>query len=324
MKALVTGATGFVGSHLVDHLLTCGDEVTVLARSPARAAGLAARGVRVVEGDLHDLAALREAARGQDVVYHVAALVGAPTEAELLRANREGTMHLVRAVEEVAPSARFVLVSSLAAAGPSSRGRPRTHDEPPAPVTMYGRSKLASEEIVRASHLEWVIARPPAVYGPRDRDNFLALFKLAPLGLCPVFGDGTQELSMVHVEDLATGLRATAITGGIARRSYFVNHPEVVTSGDILRIIAGLRGRRVRLLPLPRPVATAALTVASRWAQVRGEKTILHADKVNEFYQPAWTGDPTPLVIDTGWSATFDLETGLAVTERWYREQGWL
>jgi nucleoside-diphosphate-sugar epimerase len=117
--------------------------------------------VRLIPGDLHDHAALREAVRGQQVVYHVAALVGATDEAEFLRANREGTANLVAAMEAVAPYARLVLVSSLAAAGPAQAGRPRHEREPAAPVTMYGRSKLASEEVVRASGLPWVISPPP-------------------------------------------------------------------------------------------------------------------------------------------------------------------
>ncbi|MCU0621490.1 MAG: NAD(P)H-binding protein, partial [Gemmatimonadales bacterium] len=164
MKALVTGATGFVGSHLVDRLLGAGDAVTALVRSPAKAAGLAQRGVTLVPGDLHDRDALARAARGQDVAYHVAALVGAVDEAEFLRANREGTANVVQALEAEAPAARLVLVSSLAAAGPAPRGAPRGVEAPEAPVTMYGRSKLASEAVVRASGLGWVIARPPAVY----------------------------------------------------------------------------------------------------------------------------------------------------------------
>ncbi len=324
MKALVTGGTGFVGSHLVDRLLADGDEVTALVRSPARGAGLAARGVRLVTGDLHHSDAMREAAGGQDVVYHVAALVGARDEAEFLRANLEGTANLVAAVEAQAPHARFLLVSSLAAAGPSARGRPRDAGAPPAPVTMYGRSKLASEEVVRDSRLAWTIARPPAVYGPRDRDNFFALFRLARYGVCPIFGDGTQELSLVYVTDLAAGLRRAAVSGNAVGETFFVNHPEVVTSGQILREIGGLYGTRVRLIPLPRPVAAAALGIAGGMAGLLNRKTILHRDKAHEFYQPAWTGDPGPLIRGTGWHPEFDLATGLPATLAWYREQGWL
>ena len=324
MKALVTGATGFVGSHLVDRLLAAGDEVTALVRSPTKAAGLAERGVRLVQGDLHDLRALADAARGQDVVQHVAALVGAVDEAEFLRANRDGTANLVTAVQREAPRARFVLTSSLAAAGPATRGTPRRADAPEQPVTMYGRSKLASERVVRESGLDWVIVRPPAVYGPRDRDNFLAVFKAARWGLCPVFGTGDQELSMVYAPDLAEALDLAGRTVGIGGHAYFANHPEVVTSGQVVREIARAAGRSVRLVPIPRSVAGLALGFAGGMATLLKRKTILRADKAHEFFQPAWTGDVGPFLRDTGWQPAHALRPGLEATYRWYVERGWL
>lgn len=322
MRVLVTGATGFVGGHLVDRLLAAGDEVTALVRSPARAAGMADRGVRLVQGDLHDHAALRDAARAQQVVYHVAALLGATDEAEFLRANREGTANVVAAMEAVAPYARLVLVSSLAAAGPAAPGRPRKEGEPAAPVTMYGRSKLASEEVVRASGLPWVIARPPAVYGPRDSDNFATLYRLARFGVGPVFGDGSQEVSLVYAPDLAEALRLAGVTPGIEGRAYFTNHPEVVTTRAIVTGIGKSMGRSVTVLPVPRPVATLALAAVGGVAGLLKRKTILRADKANEFFQPAWTADPAAMMGDTGWVPAHDMALGLAKTWDWYREHG--
>ena len=168
MNVLITGGTGFVGSHLIDVLLERGDTVTALVRSPAKAKGLEPRGVRLVLGDLHDLPALETATASQDVVYHVAGLVTARNPAEFDRANREGSGNLVRAATTHG-SPRFILVSSMAAAGPSAPGRPLTGQEPPQPVTHYGRSKLAGEEEVRRSSLPWTILRPPMVYGGRRR-----------------------------------------------------------------------------------------------------------------------------------------------------------
>src|SRR5919107_3088371 len=149
MKALVTGATGFVGSHLAEALRRRGHEATVLARSPGKAAALEAQGVRTVPGDLGNAAALARAAQGQDQVYHGAGVVAARGEADFLAANRDGTANLVAAAES-AGGPRLVLVSSMAAGGPSPRDRPLTGDEPAAPVTAYGRSKLAAEQVVRA------------------------------------------------------------------------------------------------------------------------------------------------------------------------------
>lgn len=324
MKALVTGATGFVGGHLVDCLLQAGDAVTALVRSPTKAEPLKARGVRLVTGDLDNRDALRMAVDGADVVYHVAAILGAANEAEFLRGNREGTANVVAAIQERAPQARLVQVSSLAAAGPTERGRPRTAADPDAPVTAYGRSKHAADQVVRESGLRWVIARPPAVYGPRDRDNFIKIYRLARVGVAPVFGDGKQEVSLVCVPDLADGLRRAGTAAGVEGGVYFLNHPEIVRSGDIVHRIGQQLGRQPIRIPLPRPLALGALTLTDGFARLRGQPTLLRPEKLNDFFAPAWTADPSPFMHATGWSPRFDLRAGLDLTYQWYRDARWL
>lgn len=324
MHILLTGATGFVGGHIADRLVARGDRVTALVRSPARAQRLADAGVVLIQGDLDDHAAMRLAARGQDAVCHVAALTGAVDEAEFLHANRDGTAHLLAAVTAAAPAARFLYVSSMAAGGPAERGLPRTAEGPDRPVTMYGRSKLAGEAVTRASPLSWVILRPPMVYGPRDRDNLLTLFKAARIGIVPVFGDGTMELSAVHVADLADGIVRALDAPGAPGRAWYVNHPEVVTSRALVTTIGAVQGRRVRIAPLPEFAARAALGAIGAGAALLRRKTILRYDKANEFYQEAWTADPSAFIAATGWTPAFDLAGGLADTYRWYREAGWL
>ena len=320
MKALVTGATGFVGSHLIEALRRRGDDVTALARSATKAAALGPLGVRVVPGDLHDRAALQRAVEGQDVVYHVAGAIAARNEADFLAANHDGTLHVTEAAARAAVG-RLVFVSSMAAAGPTDRGRPLRGDEPPRPVTAYGRSKLAAETAVRASPLPWTIIRPPMVYGPRDQE-VLKVFRLARLGLAPVLGDGTQELSAVHVADLANAL-ALAATAPVGK-TYVACHPEVFTSAEFARVVARTMERSVTTVRVPRVLGRALLSVTEASARLTGQITILTADKANEFFQAAWTGNPTPLISDTGWKPAYDLEAGLADTYRWYRKAGWL
>jgi len=322
MKVLVTGATGFVGGHLTEALRRRGDEVTALARSASKAAALAPLGVRVVPGDLHDRAALQRAAEGQDVVYHVAGVVAARSEADFMVANRDGTRNLVEALGQMG-TGRLVLVSSMAAIGPTIKGRPLRGDEAPRPVTAYGRSKLAAEQAVTASALPWTIVRPPMVYGPRDQE-VLKVFRLARFGVAPVLGDGSQELSAVHGGDLAEGLIAAGTTVVAAGRAYYACHPEVFTGADMARAVGRAMGKSPAVIRIPATIGRGVLMLTEAAARLTGHTTILTADKANEFFQPAWTADPGPLMRDTGWKAAHDLRSGLEETYRWYRTAGWL
>ena len=325
MNALVTGATGFVGRHLVDALVQSGDAVTALVRSPEKAKLLANRGVRLAPGHLGSMDALRSAVHGQEVIYHLAGLVAARNEAGFLAVNRDGTLRLLEAAAD-AGRPRIVLVSSLAAGGPVPRGARRSGDEEAAPVTAYGRSKLAGERAVRRAGLPWVILRPPAVYGPFDTE-MLRVFRAVKLGVVPVFGDGAQELSLVYGPDLGRALAAAGQTAAAEGKILYPCHPEVITTSGLVRTVAGAmtpRTRRTRLVRLPRWVARGALGVTETMARLAGRPTLLTADKAREFFAPAWTCDPAPLTAITGWKAEFDLAHGAAATAAWYREQGLL
>lgn len=322
MNALVTGGTGFVGRHLIDALLRRGDTVTALVRTPKKAVGYGERGVLVVAGDIGDRASLRAASRKQDVVYHVAGVVAARSEAEFMAVNRDGAANLAAAAAEVS-TARIVLVSSMAAAGPSAKGARFRGDEPPHPITAYGRSKLAGETAVQAGKLPWTILRPPAVYGPYDTE-MMRLFRAARLGAVPVFGDGSQELSLVYGPDLAAGLAAAGASEATIGSIYYPCHPEILTGTRLLTIVAEAVGKPVRVVRLPRWSAAAALGLTAMAARFRGRATLLTPDKANDFFAPAWTADPYPLEAASGWKAVHDFSSGAALTVEWYRSQGWL
>jgi nucleoside-diphosphate-sugar epimerase len=190
-------------------------------------------------------------------------------------------------------------------------------------VTAYGRSKLAAEQAVTAAAVPWTIVRPPMVYGPRDQE-VLKVFRLARLGVAPVLGDGSQELSAVHGADLADALIAAGTTAAAAGRTYYACHPEVFTGAELARAVGRAMGRSPAVIRVPATIGRGVLTLTEAAARLTGHTTILTADKANEFFQPAWTGDPTPLTRDTGWQAARDLRTGLEETYRWYRTAGWL
>lgn len=322
MRAAVTGATGFVGRHLAEALLRRGDAVRCLARSTARAAELEEAGAALVPGSLEDETALVALVDGADVVYHVAGLVAAGSEAELLRVNRDGTARLARAAREAGVE-RLVLVSSLAVTGPTSSGQPLDETAAERPLTPYGRSKQAAEAALRAAGVPFTILRPPAVYGPRDA-QFLRLFRLARLGLGPLPGDGRQELTLVHARDLAEALIAAAESPATLGRVYHAGHGKPVTQRGLVEAIGRAVGRRVLLLPLPRGLVRALLALSGAAARAAGRSTLLSSDKAEELLAPAWTCSSEALARNAGWRARIGLEEGLAETARWYRQAGWL
>jgi nucleoside-diphosphate-sugar epimerase len=317
MKVAITGATGFVGSHLLERLRDA--EVAVLVRGERPAASGTEARHRLVRGALADEAALDALVAEADVVYHVAGLVAARSEAEFLAVNRDGAAAVARACRGGAR--RLVYVSSLAVTGPSEAGRPVHDDTWPRPVTAYGRSKLAGEDAVRESGVEHVIVRPPIVYGPRDR-QLLRLFRLARRGIVPLLGDGTQQLSLIHAADLADALVAAG-ESGLAGRTYHAAHAEAVTQRALASAIGRAVGRDPVLVPLPAPLVRAALSLSGAVSWLTGKPTLLDPAKAPELLAPAWTCAADGLAADTRWQARIPHADGLAATAAWYADAGW-
>lgn len=323
MKAFVTGATGFVGSHLIKALRERGDTVNALVRRPALAEKQGwGQDVRLVKGDLADEAALREGCAGVDVVYHVAGMISARNMDEYMVCNRDGTANVLEAARD-GSAGRFVLVSSLAVAGPTLPGHPVDETRPPAPVTNYGRSKLAGEVLVQAMQLPWTIVRPPVVYGEWDHAT-VKIFQLAKRGFVPLFGDGSQELSVIHADDLARALIAAGTTPTAARHVYFATDPTPITSRELALACGRALGKTPRIIGVPPLLARGLLLTMGGVAKLTGRATLLSPDKGNEYLAPAWTCTSDALTRDTGWRAAITLEDGLQRAARWYREAGWL
>jgi len=322
VNIFVTGGTGFVGAHLVRALQERGDRVTCLVRRPELAERLGWRDVRLVRGDLDNPSALRDGCAGAEVVFHVAGKVVARNAFEFMATNRDGTANVLEAAQEHGV-ARFVLVSSLAAAGPTTPGHPIDETRHPAPVTDYGRSKLAAEVLVRAMPFPWTIVRPPVVYGEWDRGT-LKIFQLARGPIAPVLGNGTQELSVIHADDLARALVAAGTSPAAEGRVYFASHAATTTSRGLMLACGRALGTKPRIVPIPAALARGVLWTVGSLAHLAGRATFLSADKANEYLAPAWTCRAEALTRDTGWQAQIDLEPGLARTAAWYREMKWL
>lgn len=321
MRAVVTGGTGFIGRHLLRALRNHGWSAACLVRRKEAEAPLRDDGWDVVPGDLEDEGALRRLTDRADVVFHVAGLT-AGTSRELHRVNGAGTERLAQAAHRAAV-ARIVYVSSLAVSGPSRPGRPLEAADSAAPVTSYGRSKQEGESQVALSGVPFTIVRPPAVYGPYDRE-LLRVFRWALKGSVPMIGDGRQELSLIHAADLGEALVAAALRPSTLHRTYHVAHAEVVTQRELIKAIAAALGRRVNLVPVPAAVARVVLEISGWASRLSGRRTLLSGDKAAEFLAPAWTCASRDFERDARWSAGTALPAGLAATAAWYRESGWL
>jgi dihydroflavonol-4-reductase len=324
VKIFVTGGTGFVGIHVVAALRARGHAVVCLVRDPRKAATVFdGAPPDCVAGDLANDDALRRGCADADAVVHLAGLTSAKSRTELFAANADGTRALVESAG--APGARvrrFVYVSSLAAAGPVTNGVIPHGSEEPHPVSDYGRSKLAGETPVRALAIDWAIVRPPAVYGPWDRE-FLRLFAIAKRGIAPMFGDGSQRLSLVFAPDLADAIVA-CVERPPPRGVYYPTHGEQTTQRALLERIGEALATRVRVLRLPRAVVRPLGWISENAARLAGRSTLLSTDKAHELLAGAWLCSPAALEAATGWRAATDLTSGLRQTATWYRKMSWI
>lgn len=325
MRVLITGATGFVGSHLVTALAERGAEIRALVRRTSRTEQLERLGVQRIEGGLDEPAALARAVDGVEVVFHLAALTSARSEAEYERTNVGGTVRLLEAIAGASERPRrLVYLSSLAAVGPSVDGRPVGRGDPCRPLTTYGRTKLAGEEAcLRAGELiETVVLRPPAVYGPRDRE-MLRFFRLAARGLLPVPAGAERMVQLVHVADLAeAALRAASAPG--AAGVYHVAEPRAYRWDEVAELFGKALGRRVRTMKIPPSFLRIAAALSETAAGAVGRSTVFNREKARELLAPGWLCETTTLQDEVGFTPQIPLAAGLAQTAAWYRAEGWL
>jgi nucleoside-diphosphate-sugar epimerase len=301
MKLAITGGTGFVGAHLLDAAVAAGHSVKALTRrdQPAR------DGVEWIGGDLDSRAALEKLVDDADAVIHVAGAISAPNAAAFDKANVTGTLAMLAAAT-AGGVRRFVHVSSLAAREPK--------------LSLYGGSKARAEELVHGSGLDWAIVRPPAVYGPGDKET-LELFRMAKLGLMLMPPKG--RVSVIHAEDLARLLLALADAS--APTSCLVEpddgKPGGWTHREFAKALAEAVGTRAAVISSP----GVLLRLAARADQLfRGEKAKLTTDRAAYFSHRNWVVEPKRAAPAELWRPRIDTPDGLKATAGWYREKGWL
>jgi dihydroflavonol-4-reductase len=324
-RVAVTGATGFLGSHIADALRGAGWLVTAIVR-PGNTKPVPA-GVDAIESPLEP-AALTSVLAGTAVIVHAAGLTRAADDRAFHAVNVGGTEAVVAAANNV--GAHLILISSQAAIGTGTRQRPSLETDPPHPINAYGRSKLAAEDVVRArSAAGYTILRPCAVYGPGDR-QFLPLFRWAARGLFLAATPPATAFTFVYVDDAVNAVllaidrvsepRPDAAS---ASRTVFIGHPQSQTADDLLRHIAAAVGRRYRPVRIPGALISAAAWFGELWWRIGG-RPALDRSRAVELQAEGFVCSVDRARDELGFSATVGLSDGLARTARWYRERGWL
>ena len=321
MKALVTGATGFIGSNLVNELVTREFEVTCLIRKTSDLRWLKDLDVSFVYGDCNNKDSLKQLPSDFDYIFHLAGLTKAKREEDFFVTNVNGTENLLGSLSRN-PSGikRFIYMSSLAAAGPSRDGTPLDETAPPRPVSAYGKSKLEGERVAVGykDKLPVSVIRPPAVYGPRDRDFFL-FYRMIKRGFYPYWGK--CYYSLLYVDDLVHGMIAAAESGEAEGKTYFLTDSRIYSNEEIVYEIMEAMGTRALRIGIPASVMKLLAKVSGKLAD---GASIINLDKLREIKHNHWTCDAKKAELEFGFIPRVTIKEGIKWTADWYKIHKWL
>jgi nucleoside-diphosphate-sugar epimerase len=326
LKVLLTGASGFVGSHILECLHAHQISTAVLLRKTSSTTFLGTQLERteVRNGSIEEPESLLRATEGITHVIHCAGRTRALSSSEFYQTNHAGTRHLVDVVNAQATVIeRFVHISSLAVCGPATPASPANENSPLRPVSDYGKSKLAGEQEVREKcRVPFTIIRPPAVYGPRDL-GFFSMFAAIKRHLRPRPKKG-QALSIVYARDLAEAVVNCLTSRVTAGQTYFVASPEVVSGRGMAEEIARQMEGWTIPLPMPAWLLWAICLVQQSLSQLTRRASLLNLQKYAELRAPGWVCSPAKLQAETGFVCQTTLRQGISHTLEWYRREHWL
>lgn len=305
MRIAITGATGFIGQRLAQALLRAGHEVRALTRQPSAALSPA---VQQIPGDLADPDALGSLVRGVDVVMHLAGAVRGAKAADFDRPNVEGTRNLLLQMQREAPGSPLLFISSLAAREPD--------------LSHYAASKWQAEQLLGelGGGRPWLILRPPAVYGPGDREMLPVFRFMARTGIAPCAGKRSDRLSLIFVDDLVAAVmawlqRATTVRGGCI--SLHDGHAGGYDWDELASLTGMACGRKVRPWEVPQPLLDLAANLNPLLCALLGNAPMMSPAKLRELRHPDWVCDNREIALLLGWEPRTSLPEGLAATEGW-------
>lgn len=306
----VTGATGFIGRTLCAHLQANGYSVRALVRNAEAATGLAASGVTLIIGDLSREDSLRALVDDAAAVIHLAGAVRGNSPESFDRTNVDGTQRLIDTVTRSAPPPKLVHISSLAAREPQ--------------LSWYARSKHTAERRLRATteNLDWVIIRPPAVYGPGDKE-MLAVFRSMAHGVLPIPGDPDSRVSLIHVDDLVEGIIACLRLPELGCRTFCLDDgtPDGYGWLDMAAVAEAVWGRKIHAIRIPRPLLNALAYANLGLSRLLGYAPMLTPSKLRELRHPDWVVDNQAFTEATGWRPQVKLRFGLEQLSPLVRER---
>lgn len=323
----LTGATGFLGSHIADVLLSRGYSVRAAVRPTSNHRWIEGKEIETVAVDLSDAESCTGFLEGSRGLIHCAGAVSAASEEQYRLANVLTTENLLACAQNVwagqTESPAFVFISSMAAHGPAGLDNPAVESNSPAPITAYGRSKLAAEDAVQKTDWNFrrTILRPPSLYGPRDPE-FLPLFKAANMGITARLGRSMTGLSLVDGRDAASAAVAL-LECSQADGTYFVDDGHIGYDWtELAAVLSAVAGKKIRSIQVPLVLLKfAAALIGSRRS---ASSPILNADRIRDLETPGWVCDGSLLRQVTGWSPASNAAAGFADTMNFFKEQDWL
>jgi len=326
MKAFVTGATGFVGSHLVDLLLKEGFDVFCLKRSTSSTKWLDGKNVKYVEGDLFSNETLENTIKDMDYVFHVAGVVKAKNKEGFEKGNVLATKNHIEITAKVNPNIKkFVHVSSQAVCGPNPDSTPITEEYIPRPITAYGRTKRQGEKEVLKFRdtIPVVIARPPAVYGPRDTE-ILVYFKAYRNRLNSIIGFDNKYVSLIHVRDLVNGIYLAGIKETKSGDVFFISSDRSYNWDEVGKITSSVMGRKALKIRIPHWFVFTVGAFAQFFSLFSKSAATLNIEKCTDITRKYWVCSNEKAVKILGFRESMTLEEGFKDTYEWYKNEGWL
>lgn len=327
MTALVTGGTGFIGTHLIDGLLKKGYRIRCIAKDVMYADSIRRESVQIVIGNVCDPLPWEAIFDGVDYVYHLAGTVRARRKHEYVSGNYLATKHFLDVCRRYGRGIKkLIYVSSLAAAGPCRNGQPVDEKTPCFPISAYGWSKLLAErELLRfRGELPVVILRPCSIYGPRERD-FYSYMKMVKRGFRVLIGGKESLLSLLHVRDLANGMILAAENQNSTGQTYFLGSEEPVSTKVLGDTLAEVMGARTPLcIHVPKSLTYVAASVTQVVGRITNRPMFFNLQRVKEVMHSVWSCSIEKAKRELGFNPQIGLREGLSSTYLWYVQHGWL